>query len=198
MSSFLHQRIFLCRPDNGTLPLHLHQRSTLPCPIPVLIRVAIFTTMIGVLVPFIAMKYENKTFTPFDTHPKTTNALIFNVFVFGISFIVEATIMNGAVDSIFVLVAGHISDLSLAFEAALVSSIILPVSVVWLSYSVFIYLLVRLFSSFVDILKEWVCVEVRKALQWVFKFLCLMTRIPNGYLGPQRRDSSMLPISITT
>ena len=108
---------FFYRLANGfTLspPLHVHFhwiRSSLPCTAPASTKHTIFaSTIIAVLLCFIQMKYENKNFSPFDTHPKTMNASILNLLIYCISSMAEAT-LNRAIFVLVFVVTSVISQL---------------------------------------------------------------------------------------
>ena len=158
MSSFFYR---LANGFTSSLPLHFHWiRSSLPSPVPASTRHAIFASTIAVLLCFIQMKYENKNFTPFDTHPKTMNVSIFSLLLYCISSMAEATLNR----AIFVLVCGHNSDVLAALLVALLASIILPVPLRLLGYIVFMYIMVRVFLALLPIgwLKQWVIEKARK------------------------------------
>ena len=143
MSSFLY------RLASG-FTSHFHWRnSLLRFQVPASTKHAIFASTTAVLVSFIQMKYENKSFTPFDTHPKTMNASIFNLLLYCVSSIAEAnTFNNGAVtvdDTYVVLVCGHISDITALLVVALLASVVLPVPLKWFGFIVLVYIMVRVF-----------------------------------------------------
>ena len=86
-------------------------------------------------------KYLNKgLINPYDTHPITIYASISNLLLYFISSIVEAR-LNHSVDNIFVLVCGHICDLSAALVLTLLASIVFPIPLRWFAYIALVFVL---------------------------------------------------------
>lgn len=99
-------------------------------------RHAIFAFMISELLSFVQMAYQNKDFTPYDTHPVAIYTSICALFLYGISSIAEAT-LDPVVSEVDVLLSGYISDFSASLGMAFLASIVFPVPLRGLAYSAF-------------------------------------------------------------
>ena len=199
-SSFSNQRPPLYPTTNGgtsLLPLNLHQRSSssLPTPLPAITRHTIFAFMTSAFLAFLQIKFENKDHTPFDTHPIAINASILNFLIYCISSIAESVLVNPAIDSVYVLVFGHISDLSAALVVTLLSSLIFPVPLRWFTYIAYMFLLVRTFFNILCCLKRWIYEKTKKAVQFALMLLYTsMTRLSARYRGLQHQNRTSLPV----
>ena len=200
MYSFSNQRPPLYPTTNGgtsLLPLNLHQRSSssLPTPLPAITRHKMFAFMTPTFLAFVQIKFENEDHTPFDTHPIAINASILNFLIYCISSIAESMLLKHAIDSAYVLVFMHISDLSAALVVTLLSSIIFSVPLRWFTYIAYMFLLVRTFFNLLCCLKLWIFKKTKKAVQFALEFIyTTMTRSSARYLGLQHRDPTLSPV----
>ena len=172
-----------------SLPSFLYPQSSSFSPLPADKRHTIFAFMIPVFVSFIDLKHLNKSSNPYDTYPSTINASIFILLLYCISSIVEAKI-NRALDNTYVLVCGHISDLSAILVLTLLASIVFPFPLRLFTYIVFLFELVRVLFGVLRWLEKKEAVEYAKG-----RLQRLMIRISARYLPFQSQDSSLLPIS---
>ena len=139
---------FLYRPAHGfisSLPSQ-QQRSSLPSPLPHDTRLQIFAFVIPLFVSFIPLKYLNTDFNPHATHPRTMKAFIYISIVFCVSSIAEAK-FNRAVDNIYGLVFGHISEFAAILAVMLLASIGFPAPLTWFDYIAFMFILMCSFLS---------------------------------------------------
>jgi hypothetical protein len=177
------------------LPINLHLSSSLPTPLSAVTRHTIFAFVTPIFVSFVQIKYENKYLTPFDTHPIAINASILNFLIYCISSIAETKLNPAVDDNIYILVCGHISDLSAALVVTLLASIIFPVSLRWFTYIAYMLLLVRVFFSLISWLTRWIYEKTRKAVQFALKFIhTLVTRFSVSHLWLHHQDPALLPV----
>ena len=142
----------------------------MPRPLPTATRHAIFASMIPLfMTSFIQLKYLNRgLINPCDTHPITIYASMSTLLLYFISSIVEAK-LNHSVDNIYVLVCGHICDLSAALLVTLLASIVFPIPLRWFTY---IALVVLVFLCLLRGLERRLYEKTRKAVQHALECLC--------------------------